>query len=510
MAVGTTASGAVTEPGGSTSWQVHKRPIASEPGMPNMPAVADRIDERWRRRCATLLSVSDLLVLVWVVIGTYLALDVFDISAPGGQTTQLVVAIGLIVAWFVALTLNDTRSDRVVGVGLAEFKRVFDATLMLFGGIAIAAFVLNLQILRGFLVVALPIGMVLLLVSRAFWRRWLRAMRSNGAYSARVLLVGSAASTAYLAKELARSSGSGYKVVGFWIPESASAEDAQDEDFTVRSITRALDEYRADTVVITGSDALPVDRVKQISWSLESGRRHLVMAPSIADIAGPRIHMRPVAGLPLLHVETPRFSTGQKVLKRSFDIVSVSALIALLSPVLIGVALAVKLTSPGPVLYRQERIGYRGETFRMLKFRSMRPNADQELAALLSAQGTSTTPLFKIKNDPRITPIGRVLRKYSLDELPQLFNVLGGSMSLVGPRPQIAAEVALYSNAAKRRLLARPGITGLWQVSGRSTLDWDQTVRLDLYYVENWSLSGDLGILFKTVKAVAAPGESAH
>jgi exopolysaccharide biosynthesis polyprenyl glycosylphosphotransferase len=250
--------------------------------------------------------------------------------------------------------------------------------------------------------------------------------------------------------------------------------------------------------------------VKQISWALEPGRQHLVLAPSITDIAGPRLHTRPVAGLPLVHVETPKFSRGQRFAKRSFDIVAATLLIFLASPVLLAVATGVKATSPGPLLFRQERIGLRGIPFQMLKFRSMRVGADAELKALLDAQGTSERPLFKVKDDPRITSIGRFIRKYSLDELPQLFNVLGGSMSLVGPRPQVAAEVALYTDAARRRLLARPGITGLWQVSGRSSLDWDQTVRLDLYYVENWSLLGDIAILAKTVKTVVSPGETAH
>jgi lipopolysaccharide/colanic/teichoic acid biosynthesis glycosyltransferase len=167
-------------------------------------------------------------------------------------------------------------------------------------------------------------------------------------------------------------------------------------------------------------------------------------------------------------------------------------------------ALLVKLTDGGPIFYKQERVGLRGTTFKMLKFRSMQVNADIELNKLLSAQGTAGTPLFKIENDPRITPLGRVLRKYSLDELPQLLNVLGGSMSLVGPRPQREGEVALYDDAAHRRLYVSPGMSGLWQVSGRSNLSWDESIRLDLYYVENWSLMGDIVILFKTFKAVFA------
>ncbi|GGH11225.1 hypothetical protein GCM10011577_40400 [Pseudarthrobacter polychromogenes] len=164
----------------------------------------------------------------------------------------------------------------------------------------------------------------------------------------------------------------------------------------------------------------------------------------------------------------------------------------------------VKLTDGGPILYKQERVGFRGTTFQMLKFRSMKVGADAQLQALLAAQGSSATPLFKVDNDPRITSLGRLLRKFSLDELPQLLNVLGGSMSLVGPRPQREGEVALYDDAAHRRLYVSPGMSGLWQVSGRSNLSWEESIRLDLYYVENWSLMGDLIILFKTFKAVFA------
>jgi len=279
---------------------------------------------------------------------------------------------------------------------------------------------------------------------------------------------------------------------------------------SVNAVDRAIIETRADTVVVTSTDDLPPDKVKEISWGLEAGRQHLVLAPNIIDIAGPRIHTRPVAGLPLIHVETPRFTRGERALKRSFDLAGAILAIILFSPVLLGVATAVKLTSRGPVLYKQERIGMNGEPFRMLKFRSMRVGADAQLSRLLQEQGTSTQPLFKIDNDPRLTSIGRSIRKYSLDEFPQLVNVLAGSMSLVGPRPQVAAEVALYSNSARRRLLARPGITGLWQVSGRSSLTWDQTVRLDLYYVENWSMIGDLSILLKTVGTVLVPRETAR
>ena len=476
---------------------------------------------RWRQRFGAILRVSDLFVLVWVVFGTQIvwfgtgnARLAFGESRRFDDLSYWLFSIVLVFLWMWALHFADTRSDRVLGTGVTEYARIANASLTLFGVVAIVAFLFRIDIARGFLLISLPVGILTLILERWIWRQWLGVMRSQGQYSARVLLVGSLASVTQIARELRRTPASGYFVVGACVPSGKVADLVEGTDIpimgNVDAISQAIEATGADTVAVTSTDELPPDKVKQISWNLEAGRQHLVLAPSIVDIAGPRLHTRPVAGLPLIHVETPRFSQGQRFTKRTFDLLTTSVIVILLSPVLIGVAVAVKVSSKGPLLYKQERIGINGTPFHMLKFRSMRVGAENELAALLAQQGTNETPLFKIKNDPRITPTGRVIRKYSLDELPQLFNVMGGSMSLVGPRPQIAAEVALYSDAAKRRLLARPGITGLWQVSGRSTLDWEQTVRLDLYYVENWTLVGDIGVLAKTARAVFFPGESAH
>lgn len=475
----------------------------------------------WRARYARNLVLTDLLVLIWVVYGTQIAWLGFGDTAVAADTgsgfpdiSYWLFSAGLILLWTWSLGLIDSRSYRVIGTGTTEYVRVARAGFMLFGLIAIVSFLTKAEVARGYLLIALPSGIVMLILVRWLWRQWLVSHRRMGAYSARVLLIGSAHSVATIAGELRRATDAGYNVVGACIPAGSAGAVVQGTLVpvvgSIDEVDRALALTGADTVAVTSTGDLPPGRLKEISWSLESGRQQLVLAPSITDIAGPRIHSRPVAGLPLIHVETPRFSPGQRFAKRATDIVGALLLIVLSSPLLLGVAIAVKTTSRGPLLYTQERIGLKGQPFRMLKFRSMRTGADLELHALLEAQGTSTQPLFKVKDDPRITPVGRVIRKYSLDELPQFFNVLSGSMSLVGPRPQIAAEVALYTDAARRRLLARPGITGLWQVSGRSTTTWEETVRLDLYYVENWSLLGDLAILLKTFRAVLAPGDSAH
>ena len=236
-------------------------------------------------------------------------------------------------------------------------------------------------------------------------------------------------------------------------------------------------------------------------WRLEGSGVELLVAPGLIEVAGPRLHIRPFEGLPLLSVEQPRFEGWRRVVKGAVDRCAAAAALLVLAPVLLGIALAVRLTSSGPALFRQERIGINGRPFTMLKFRSMVVDADQRLAEI-QAGNISDGLLFKMREDPRVTRVGRWLRRLSLDELPQLLNVLGGSMALVGPRPPLPNEVARYDSSVSRRLLVKPGLTGLWQVSGRSDLPWEEAVRLDLRYVENWSLALDLLILWKTARAV--------
>ena len=478
--------------------------------------------QSWRRAYAARLWGSDLFVLAWVAFGTQLLWFGFGNAqvairedARLSDFSYWAFSAGLIVAWMWALSLIDSRDYRVIGTGTTEYIRVVRASFSLFGAIAILAFLLRVDVARGYLLIALPLGVVVLVIERWLWRQWLIAHRWLGEYSARVLLVGSEESVASIARDLHRLPSAGYRVVGACVPSGRIAATIPGTDVPVMgsidNVERAMAATHADTVAVTSTDDLPPSKVKQISWSLETGHQHLVLAPSIIDIAGPRIQTRPVAGLPLIHVETPKFSRGQRFLKRTLDLAASLAGVVILSPVLIFLAMTVRLTSQGPVLFRQTRIGLRGEEFTMLKFRSMVENAEDLLEQLARQERDSGNEvMFKMKNDPRVTPVGRVMRKFSLDELPQLFNVIGGSMSLVGPRPPLPSEVAQYADHVHRRFLAKPGITGLWQVSGRSSLSWEDTVRLDLSYVENWSLFGDIAIILKTGRAAFAPGETAH
>ncbi|WP_110589659.1 sugar transferase [Microbacterium suaedae] len=469
----------------------------------------------WRRRYAMFLRWTDLGVLLAVVYGTQvfaLGLDE-DVArsstwlGSGGWPYTIVSGI-IVIAWMIALALNDTRSDRVIGVGAIEYKRIFDASVMLFGIIAIIAFLTRVELARSYLLLAFPVGVAVLVLERWLWRRWLGAKRSRGEYAARVLLVGTGESVERTARELRRHVGAGYKVVGACVssrPGESKSLDGVPLYDGLDDVVPTMASVGADTVVITSADRLGPTRVKDISWALEAGSQHLVLAPSITDVAGPRIHTRPVSGLPLMHVETPRFTPGQRFVKRMLDLCG-SLLLALLAlPVMLVLALAVATTSPGPVMYRQTRIGRHGRRFRMYKFRSMVVDAEKQVESLLDMQDMGNAVLFKMKDDPRVTSVGRFMRRFSLDELPQLFNVIGGSMSLVGPRPPLPTEVEQYADHVHRRFLVKPGITGLWQVSGRSSLSWDDTVRLDLAYVENWSLMSDAVIMFKTARAVIAP-----
>ena len=227
----------------------------------------------------------------------------------------------------------------------------------------------------------------------------------------------------------------------------------------------------------------------------------LVVSPGVMDVARSRLVMRPIAGLPLLYIDKPQYQGAKRFQKRAFDFTSRwrrSQPPFRFSPL---PRLAIKLTSKGPVFYAAERIGINGRAFSMLKFRTMVEDADNELANLLGVN-ESDGLLFKIRNDPRITPVGRILRRFSIDELPQFINVLRQEMSVVGPRPPLRREVERYDDDVQRRLLVKPGVTGLWQVSGRSDLPWDKAVRLDLSYVDNWSMVGDILIIAKTLRAV--------
>ncbi len=463
----------------------------------------------WERAYQRRLLITDSLILVLAVAGTQVfwfgidgAQQVSRIS--GAATVPYWFASGaLIVVWLAVLKFFGTRSSRVVGSGFAEYTRVADASFRLFAVVAIAALLLQALPARGYILTAFPVGVLLLVASRWIWRQWLRVQRRKGHYLIRVLLVGSAASVEHLYDEFERRDYLGFEIVGACLPDRGGAEGLPVGGLgTFDEVARVAQREGVHAVALAGSEDLPPEAVRRIGWQLESTGVDLMVAPAITEVAGTRIHTRPVGGLPLMYVDSPSYEGGKKAAKTVLDFGLTALGLLVVWPLMLATAIGVKVTSPGPIFFRQQRIGLNGKAFDVYKFRSMRIGADAELAQLLQDQGTAGTPLFKVDNDPRITRFGQFIRRFSLDELPQLFNVLKGEMSLVGPRPQRAEEVALYDNAAGRRLLVKPGITGLWQVSGRSDLSWEDTVRLDLYYADNWSFVDDFVIMLWTVKTV--------
>jgi exopolysaccharide biosynthesis polyprenyl glycosylphosphotransferase len=463
----------------------------------------------WVRAFSRLVIASDFVVVLVATASTHLIWFGFRqvrVSAAEDAfgVDYLAFSAALVVAWMIALSVVGSRDTRVLGTDSTEYRRVVNATLLLFGGIGVFAAMTQTDVARGYLITAFPLGLAVLLVSRRSWRRWLQVRRMRGDFSFRVLIIGTAESVRELAASLAERPHAGYRVVGALVTDSDPIVDPAGIPIRrVRSddLFARVAEAAPDTVIVVGSDELSSASIKELSWRLDPGQQ-LVVAPQLVGVAGSRIHTRPVAGLPLIHVETPSYDGTKRFTKRTLDLVGSTAILLALAPLLTVTAILIKLTSPGPVFYRQERIGLSGEPFTILKFRSMVTGAENRLDALLSEQGASGIPLFKVKDDPRITPVGAILRRYSIDELPQLLNVFRGDMSLVGPRPQVDGEVRLYDSRSSRRLAVKPGMSGLWQVSGRSNLSWEDSIRLDLYYVENWSLTSDLVILLRTLRAV--------
>ncbi len=417
--------------------------------------------------------------------------------------------MALAVVWWLMLGAWNSRQSRVLGAGPDEYKRVAAASLWLFGLVAIVSYVFRVDTARGYVGVALPVGLLGLLIGRWLIRQHLNINRQRGHSMSRLLLLGGPSAVAHLAASLDGAKHAGYLPIAAYMPGAPDGQTFEGDSglpvlgrkSDARSIIEAIESCGADAVAVSAGVQLHPQTLRHLGWELASRNVGLIMAPALTDIAGPRIHTQQVAGLPLIHVTTPTLEGGQRVAKRLFDIIVSGTLIVLTAPIMVIVALLVTAESRGPVLFRQVRVGIEGTHFNMLKFRSMVVNAEEKLAEL-SHRNEGNGILFKIKNDPRITRVGRVLRKFSLDELPQLFNILAGSMSLVGPRPPLPREVEAYEQDVRRRLLVKPGLTGLWQVSGRSNLSWQDSVRLDLYYVENWSLAGDLIIILRTVRAV--------
>ncbi len=458
----------------------------------------------WSVRYRIALVTMDLCcIIIATVVGYQLR---FGINGTSASLSYLGTGLLIAAGWIVALQAVGGYEIRHLATGPEESKRVLRASAVTVSVLAIYCYATRTDLARGYVIGVIPAGIVLVLLGRTAMRAYVRGHRRRGEWVHRIVAVGTTDSVRHLLSVTERAKGAGLLIVGACVEDAPiGTEIAPNVPVVggVRDAAAAAERVDAEVVAVTGNGLGPVG-VRELGWQLEGSGRGLVMAPALTEIAGPRVHVSPVEGLPLFWLEQPRLGRLPRVVKRTVDLVGASVLMLLALPVLIITATAIKLTSRGPVFFRQIRLGTNGREFSIVKFRSMYADAHEQRDVYLEQnEQDGGGVLFKIRRDPRVTPVGRWIRRLSIDELPQLVHVLTGTMSLVGPRP-LAAEDSVYTGSARRRLLVRPGLTGLWQVSGRSELSWEDAVRLDLYYVENWSLGLDISILFRTIVVVLA------
>ena len=460
----------------------------------------------WQSRYAITLGLIDYLVGLCAASWALL-LRFGPIGGEPFLQDYLLLTLLLPVAWIATLAINRAYESRHLFVGTDEYARVFRSGIGLTAALAIVSFSFDLRLARGYVIIAMPLATLVDIGARYVFRQLLHRSWARGERLHRVILVGHERAVADMTRRLRWERHHGLGVIGACLPPGMSAEG-----FTpglppiygnFDEVASAISRADADTVVVLSCPEIDGPALRRLAWQLERDEIDLIVASTLVDVAGDRTTIRPVDGLPMLHVEHPRLKGSARLVKEAFDRTGALLLLLVAVPLLAGIAALVRFSpgSPGPAIFRQERVGKNGRPFILYKFRTMHVDAEARLAELRHLNETDGE-LFKMREDPRITRVGRWLRRFSLDEVPQLMNVVKGDMSLVGPRPPLAREVAGYPADMRRRLVVKPGLTGLWQVSGRSDLSWEESIRLDLTYVENWSLAMDLLILARTVSAV--------
>jgi exopolysaccharide biosynthesis polyprenyl glycosylphosphotransferase len=483
------------------------RRVSETPELPlAIPARVDGSVSRDRHVSAYRWTVLTIDVAVAALAAVAAQLFRFGTAADRSSSLYWWGVLVLPALWVLGVATSRAYESRFLASSAEEYRRVINAAVGLTALIGLTSYLSKTPFARGYVVLALPTCTFFAVLGRYFARHHLRRARARGRFLQDVVVVGHEWPILDLVAELRRNPDSGLRVVGACVPGGRGSRQMAQAGVPVvgdiNQVVESVMRLRADVLAVTTCVEFGGPELRKVCWALENTDVDVVVAPALIEVAGPRLHIRPVSRLPLLHVEKPEFTGSRRIVKGAFDRMVALAALTLLSPILIAIAIAIRLNSHGPALFRQTRIGVRGVPFTIYKFRSMYRDAEVRKQELESFNDNADGLLFKMRVDPRVTGVGRFLRRYSLDELPQLINVLKGEMSLVGPRPPLPNEVEQYADDVRRRLLVRPGVTGLWQVSGRSDLSWEDSVRLDLRYVENWSLVWDFEILWKTVYAV--------
>jgi exopolysaccharide biosynthesis polyprenyl glycosylphosphotransferase len=456
----------------------------------------------WKPRLRREIGIIDFFVLFFATIlilrVRFPQIWVEDLDSY--EIRNIGLATLILFSWLFVLWFNGSRDTNILGFGADEYKKLINATLFSFTFIAFISYIFKLEISRGFVLLIFPSGLISLFISRRILRKRLLNARNQGRYVSKVLLLHSGEADP-VEKRLLLAKHAGLNIV-----HKLQTQDSQ--QFNHNQIVAEAILHNCDQIMVGQSALISASELRNLGWALEETNIDLVVAPAVTEIAGPRLKVSNVEGLPLLHLDQPVFSGSAKAAKRLLDLILSTLGLILIFPFLTVIALIIKTHDRGTVLYTQKRVGQNNKEFNVYKFRTMYEGSHEKRDEVM-AQTNKDLRLAKSPNDPRITKPGAFLRRWSIDEIPQIINVFKGEMSLVGPRPPLAVEVNMYEKSEKRRLLVKPGLTGLWQVSGRSELDWEDAVRLDLYYVENWSLTLDILILIRTAAAVWR-GEGAY
>ncbi|MGP4001657.1 sugar transferase [Streptomyces sp. 8N706] len=448
-----------------------------------------------------------------------LATDVLGISLPvlvvfvsTVQPHPFLAALAATAVWLGVRASHRRYTTQALGESRGVLPVLHD-WLTLLGLLAVARIAVGESSDPALALLALSVAPPAAVVCRKATHRHLTALRREAQSVDRVLVIGEPGAADDVIEHLAARTDHAYVVTGV-IPVGegrltsgvpaltrlgSTPPTAPDEDWV--PVLAAAEQLGAELVLVAAGPRLSGERLRRLSWALHDAGLPLAVSPGLTEVALRRLRSVTVAGLSLLHIAPPTRRGLHMVLKSVLDRTGAALGLLLLAPLYGLLALAVRLDSPGPVLHRQTRVGQHGVPFTMWKFRTMVADAERRRAEL-TAVNEQDGPLFKMRRDPRVTRIGRRLRRSSLDELPQLVNVVRGEMSLVGPRPPLPEEVAQYDAVEMRRLTVKPGLTGLWQISGRSDLSWDETVALDLRYADNWSIGGDLDVIARTLRAV--------
>ena len=484
--------------------------MATAPVLEQEPTIERRpAQQQSTRRIAVRVLADGMAVMTAIFLASAIRFELFN-DSPTIEAEYTLVTLIATPVWLILFKIYGLYEPRQVLGPINEFKQVFHGVVAGTVLIILADSVLRLDLARGWSLLVLATGLVLVGGERLAVRKALHYLRRRGGDTTRTIILGTNPEARTVARTLERERWLGYHIIGFVDDSSPVGHDVGDghEVLGHTSELKKLIERHDAGLVLVAASAYDAARLNRLFWELQDLDIDLQMTSGTIDLLASRMTVQSVAGVPLLYVRRTGITQTQRTLKRTMDVVGSFLLLLVLAPLLVAVAVWIRRDSQGPVFFKQTRAGREGKLFTCWKFRTMVQDAEEKRAEL---EHLSEGPglLFKLKEDPRVTKAGRFLRRYSLDELPQLWNVVKGDMSLVGPRPALPVEVEQYDDWSHNRLKVKPGMSGLWQVSGRTETTFSDYIRYDLFYIQNWSLSLDLWILWRTFRAVTK-GEGAH